>query len=504
MRIEGFDNTEESAPLYDKRTKQLFFVRTYIRLSASANQFDQESWYGNFESPYNTIKHPFQLDFIKNKQNQVICGISADGNRVYCYHSKDIKGSSAGLYVYDRIQNRLENPKEIKIQGLEMKGKNIGFFMHKEEKTLLISYQGENSKGEEDLYLSTYNDNTWTNPVSLGDKINTTGYEISPYFSDNKDTLYFASNGRTDSYGGSDIYFSVKLKNNDWSIPQNLGPTINTNHFEAYLIPIEKGFLWSSNKDGNYADLYFSELMPYQPLQIEYTKKDVTTFQGFNGEIKLTIKSGYPPYTFEWSTGGISNDLFQLRAGKYSVQVTDSKKQTVNLTIQITQPELPLDSVLHFPEIQYKRDSWEFVNDSTCSSYDSLNQIITILNQYPTMVLKLISHTDAYGAKNRNLVLSQNRSRACYRYLVLEKGIDPRRIIPQGLGESSPASYFDSSTNKKVLLTEEYLSQITNNQNLLDYLNQFNRRTEGVIDRMNFSNIDPKAPESYLFFLKLP
>jgi hypothetical protein len=88
--------------------------------------------------------------------------------------------------------------------------------------------------------------------------------------------------------------------------------------------------------------------------------------------------------------------------------------------------------------------------------------------------------------------------------LVLEKGIDPRRIIPLGLGESSPASYLDPSTGKEVLLSAEYLSRFDDNSLVISRLNQLNRRTEGIIDRMNFSNNDPKAPESYLLFLKLP
>jgi outer membrane protein OmpA-like peptidoglycan-associated protein len=358
--------------------------------------------------------------------------------------------------------------------------------------------------GDEDLYISNFQDKKWTTPLPIGTEINTTGFEISPFLTRNKDTLFFASNGRADTFGGSDIYYSCLSKSGVWTTPVNVGPTINTVHFEAYLIQVDNGLLWASNKEGKYTDFYFSPMKPHPILLVESEKKDVSTFQGFDGEIALKIKSGNPPYKYQWSNGGLSKELFQLRAGEYSVQVTDSKEQKIQLTIQITQPELPLDSVFHFPEIQYKSDSWEFVNDSTCSSYDSLNQIINTLTHYPSIVLKLISHTDARGDKNRNLVLSQNRSRACYRYLVLEKGIDPRRIIPIGLGESSPALYLDPLTGKEELLSEKYLSQYENNSFVLDQLNQLNRRTEGIIDRMNFSNNDPKAPESYLLFLKLP
>jgi outer membrane protein OmpA-like peptidoglycan-associated protein len=504
IRITGLDFSEESAPIYDKWTNQLFFVRTFLEKNPNSTLFDQVIWYGSFKPPYNSLENTFQLDFSNKKENRVVCGMSADGKRVYCFHPKDMKRYQAGLYVYDRIENKLKNPKKIEIPGILIQSNKIGFFMHEDEKTLLISYKGENSIGEEDLYRSNFEDKKWTTPIPIGAEINTTGFEISPFLTRNKDTLFFATNGRTDSYGGCDIYYSCLSKSGEWTTPVNLGPTINTVHFEAYLFQVENGLLWSSNKNGNYTDFYISQLVPSEPLQIQYTKKDVSTFQGFDGEIALKIQSGNPPYKYQWSTGGNSNDLFQLRAGEYSVQVTDSKEQKIQLRIQITQPQLPLDSVFHFPEIQYKSDTWEFVNDSTCSSYDSLNQIINTLNQYPSIVLKLISHTDARGDKNRNLVLSQNRSRACYRYLVLEKGIDPRRIIPLGLGESSPASYLDPSTGKEVLLSAEYLSRFDDNSLVISRLNQLNRRTEGIIDRMNFSNNDPKAPESYLLFLKLP
>lgn len=501
IRISGLDSTEESAPFYDELKQQLYFVRTLFDRLKNNNQ-DQDSWKAKFNTQTNSLENLVSLEEVNNLNNNILCGLSSDGKRMYFFHSKDYQGKNVGLFVYDRINGKLKNPKKIVVPGLEISATNtIGFFMHPDETSLLISYQGQESIGMEDLYLSKFENGKWTSPLHLGNSINSTGFEISPYLTKQKDTLFFATNGRTDSYGGSDIYYSCLSKSGEWTTPVNLGPTINTVHFEAYLIQVENGLLWSSNKNGNYTDFYFSQLVPSVPLQIQYTKKDVSTFQGFDGEIALKIQSGNPPYKYQWSTGVNSKDLFQLRAGEYSVQVTDSKEQKIQLRIQITQPQLPLDSVFHFPEIQYKSDTWEFINDSTCSSYDSLNQIINTLNQYPSIVLKLISHTDARGDKNRNLVLSQNRSRACYRYLVLEKGIDPRRIIPVGLGESSPASYLDPSTGKEVLLSAEYLSRFDDNSIVISRLNQLNRRTEGIIDRMNFSNNDPKAPESYLLFI---
>jgi len=56
--------------------------------------------------------------------------------------------------------------------------------------------------------------------------------ETTGCFSASGDTLYFAST-REGGYGGLDLYYSIKL-GNDWSIPQNLGPNINTPENEDY------------------------------------------------------------------------------------------------------------------------------------------------------------------------------------------------------------------------------------------------------------------------------
>jgi len=498
------DHTEESAPIYDEINQQLYFVRTFID-NSGIKKYNQDSWKGNFNNQSKTLEKLVPLEGVNDLDNNILCGLSSDGKRMYFFHSKGIYGKNAGLFVYDRINGKLKNKKKIVVPGLDISAANtIGFFMHPDETSLLISYQGQESIGMEDLYLSKLENGKWTSPLHLGNSINSTGFEISPYLTKQKDTLFFASNGRDNTFGNSDIYFSVLSEHGEWSIPVNIGPTVNTSHFEAYLIQVENGFIWASNKEGKQSDFYYSKLRTTEKLSVICAKRDVSTYQGFDGAIELTIESGNPPYTFQWSNGVSSKNTYQLRAGEYSVQVTDSEKQKASFIVQITQPELPVDSIFHFPEIQYKQDSWEFVNDSTCSSYDSLNQIFNTLQKYPCLVLKLISHTDARGEKSRNLVLSQNRSRACYRYLVLEKGINPRRIIPVGLGESSPASYLDPSTGKGVLLSVEYLSRFDDNSIVISRLNQLNRRTEGIIDRMNFSNNDPKAPESYLLFLKLP
>ncbi|NBU92693.1 MAG: hypothetical protein EBS17_07630, partial [Flavobacteriia bacterium] len=228
-------------------------------------------------------------------------------------------------------------------------------------------------------------------------------------------------------------------------------------------------------------------------------------FQGADGGINLTITSGVPPFKVQWSNGQIVKELKNLRKGEYKVTVTDSIGQKFQAAFQINEPAATVESMIRFPNIQYQFGSWDFVVDSTINCLDSLKGIARLLEDYPKLVIELISHTDARGEANRNQVLSENRAKACYRYLVTELNIDPRRIVPVGKGESSPAKWFDPEQGNYVELTEDFILQKKENTVLYEYLNQLNRRTEGKVLRLDFDPVNaPKAPKEFMEFQSLP
>jgi outer membrane protein OmpA-like peptidoglycan-associated protein len=139
------------------------------------------------------------------------------------------------------------------------------------------------------------------------------------------------------------------------------------------------------------------------------------------------------------------------------------------------------------------------------NSLDSLLTIAKLLEDYPKMIIELISHTDSRGEDARNQVLSENRAKACYIYLVTERNIDPRRIVPIGKGESIPSQWFDPMQKTYVALTEEFIQQQKDNPTLFEYLHQLNRRTEGKVLRLDFDPINaPSAPKEYLEFQAIP
>lgn len=78
-----------------------------------------------------------------------------------------------------------------------------------------------------------------------------------------------------------------------------------------------------------------------------------------------------------------------------------------------------------------------------------LDQIVEIMNRYPGYKLRINGHTDNTGDEDFNLVLSQERAKACYQYLA-SKGISPERMSYTGFGESQPVASNDLPSGRRM------------------------------------------------------
>jgi len=69
---------------------------------------------------------------------------------------------------------------------------------------------------------------------------------------------------------------------------------------------------------------------------------DVSCAGGNNGVIDLSVTGGVLPYTFKWSNEAVSEDIFNLRAGSYSVMVSDANGCIKTRSFTITAPINPI------------------------------------------------------------------------------------------------------------------------------------------------------------------
>jgi len=106
---------------------------------------------------------------------------------------------------------------------------------------MIFSSDMPGGSGEMDLYLSRFENNVWTKPENMGEKINSKGSELYAYL-DNENNLYFSSNGLP-GLGGYDIFF-CNFNGSGWNQPLNLYDQINTKNDEVAfkLYPEDENF----------------------------------------------------------------------------------------------------------------------------------------------------------------------------------------------------------------------------------------------------------------------
>lgn len=106
--------------------------------------------------------------------------------------------------------------------------------------------------GKLDIYKSFILANgQYNNPVNAGPEINSSDEDITPFFHNPTQTLYFSSNGHS-GLGGYDI-FKSKMLNSNFSTAENIGYPLNTSYHDLYFNlseNSEKGLL-SSNRPGS-------------------------------------------------------------------------------------------------------------------------------------------------------------------------------------------------------------------------------------------------------------
>ncbi len=339
VKLGGTVNTmaEESIPVFSKDRSMLYFVRT-MDPENKGGEMDQDIWFSvkDENGGYGDCE---RLKDLNNKFNNAVVSLGKNGSNMYVLNSYEgKKDMEKGLAVSEGSGTGWSNPEKVEIPGLDIEGDFYGFHVNDAEDVIIVSYQGPETLGQEDLYVSTKSSGGWSSLTHMGSAINSTGFEISPFLSATKDTLFFSSNG-FGGEGDADIFYSVKQGGwSDWSAPKNLGPKINSPKFDAYFSHTNDQAYWSSNRDGDRSDIYMVEIETPPALSSSCIASDATTNQGKDGSIDVTVEGGVAPFAYEWSTGATSDKLSDLAKGEYTVTVTDAVGQIATSTCSVDEP----------------------------------------------------------------------------------------------------------------------------------------------------------------------
>ena len=420
----------------------------------------------------------------------------------YCPDSEDIY-VGCKIYVARRNGKTWSDPKEVKLGGDStcVSGHPA---LTDDELTIVFATDRKGGIGGKDLYIAKREsaNSDFETPVSLGNKVNTKGNEVFPFFR-NDTTLYFSSDGHP-GLGGLDIFYVYLDKYKvPKSLPINAKAPLNSNGDDFGILfhpERNEGYFSSNRKGGKGSDDVYGFIIP--PLEFTLTGKitDEKTLQlvqgakvvitGTDGSVIQSITNNKGEFTFSASQLK-PETTYDITIEKNNYLTITGKETTVGLTTSqnfirdfILSP-IP-DQPVVLPDILYDFAKW----DLKPQYQDSLQGLITTLNLNPTIVIELASHTDMIGSVESNDALSQRRAESVVAYLI-DRGINSRRLVAKGYGERKPRTLHKDYTiggnffAQGTTLTEDYVNNLPT-QMAKDAANQLNRRTEFSIISKDF------------------
>lgn len=121
--------------------------------------------------------------------------------------------------------------------------------------------------GEGDIYRSRKVKNHYPEVENLDTPINTEYHEVDPFIAPNESYLIFCSQ-KPGGFGNADIYLTFRREDGSWTEPVNMGDKINSSYSEyiPYVTPDGKYLFFTSNKSGD-RDIYWMDAIIIDELK---------------------------------------------------------------------------------------------------------------------------------------------------------------------------------------------------------------------------------------------
>lgn len=367
-----------------------------------------------------------------------------------------------------------------------------------DESSLFFSSDMPGGQGGKDIWVSEFDKKTkvWGTPTNAGATVNTSGDEMYPFV--HKDgTLYFSSNGHP-GMGGLDI-FSATLKGKEYANVANMKYPINSAADDFGIIfeaEVDRGYLSSDREGGKGKSDIYSFYLP--PLEFTLKGKIIdmdkkTDLAGVVVELMTCDKLTSIKATTD-ATGSYSFDKTQIKPNS-CYKLIASKLKYFSATAEVSTVGMeesadlikdfsltPIPVVIVLPNIEYDLAKWDLRE----SSKTELGKLLKVLDENPTLVIEIGSHTDTRSSDAYNKDLSDKRALSVVEFLS-EKGVPADRLSYKGYGESIPRKITDDNQifPKGSVITDAFIAKLKTNDEK-EAAHQLNRRTEFKVLRDDY------------------
>lgn len=369
--------------------------------------------------------------YINTKYHESSASISPDRRKIYFVSDRPEGYGGRDIYVSQWDERKEEFGPAINIgPTINTQYDEEGVFIHPDGKTLYFSSQGHDSMGDYDIFVSTWDGNSWTRPVNLGFPINSPDIDVFFLVSANKRYGYFTSE-KEGGYGLRDIYrieFLGKEKE----------PVLNTedNLIASLAKPLSNLVIEPT------VEITTSKLALVRGVVLDETTKDplvakMELVDNGTGQILATFDS-------DAATGKF---LVSLPSGKdYGIAVNVEgylfHSEHFLVPEETSYKEYELSILMKKIEVGKKiilRNIFFDVNSSVLrpESKTEIERIAKILTDNPDIIVEISGHTDSKGEDKYNQWLSEKRAKSVVDALI-DLGVVSARLEYVGYGELDP------------------------------------------------------------------
>lgn len=447
--INQFD--QQYFPVLSADQKELFFIkRDHSEEIYTSRLTDNGEW-----------GEPAPIDSsLTTKYNEGTCSVSAD-SRTMVYTScmrKDSYGS-CDLYITYNFGGRWTEPVNMG-RPVNSSAWDSQPSLSADGRTLYFVSNRKGGLGKRDIWVSERKLNgKWSSPKNMGPAINTEEDDISPFIHVNNRTLYFSTNARP-GFGRFDIYYSDLKSDGTWDNPINFGYPINTMNDELAMFITSDGasgyYSFETKVDDRLSSKLYQIDIPeeisikYKSSFIEGVIYDSLSLDPVGASVKL--------YNVERSSleGHVESDSTN---GKYLMVLTEGAEYALyidspgylfrsyrfdfnrdSLDLQGLQADIPLMPIqpgesTTLNNVLFAHDSYELSEKSLIA----LKFITNFLTDHPELLIEIAGHTDNSGTASYNQLLSEQRAKTVYNYLI-EQGVDETRLFYAGYGSTNPVA----------------------------------------------------------------
>jgi OmpA-OmpF porin, OOP family len=460
----------------------------------------QDIWYSeSLMGAWTTARR--MSEALNRDQYNTIYSVSPDGQTIL------VKGAymngqyeTRGFSIAKKSATGWEIPKKLDIPKYEKlsRGKNEYGYLTNDGKVLLMAFSEKKNSDEDDIYASFLEkDGSWSEPMNLGDDINTDFTETTPFLAADGKTLYFSSN-REGGKGSNDIWVCKRKDETwiHWTEPTNIGEPINTDQYDAYYTISAAGdyaYFISSNNSVGKKDIFRLKLDQPKPVETPPTTttpmaggekkpeiekpKDIKSepvvlvsgkvIDGKTGKVPKNAQIIYEDLTNGKELGVATPDPI---TGIYKVVLPYGKNygittkidgyvgtsQNIDLSkitgkyLEIEGKDMTVKPVEVGVKVEMNNIFFEFGKAELKSeSFPELNRIATFFKSNTKIISEISGHTDNLGTDLVNNKLSQERADVVRNYL-LTQGVPAERLTAKGYGKTRPKVANDTPENQAI------------------------------------------------------